>query len=677
MTERTASAAIHDAAVMWDVAIPARDGIRLSANVWRPTGSTAPARVPAILELIPYGKDNWRRNADVAHGEYWAARGYAFCRLDVRGTGSSGGIALDEYTAAETLDGYDAVEWLAAQPWCDGNVGMWGISYGGFTSIQVAKLRPPHLRAIAPLYATDDRYLDDVHLRGGCMVVSELSQYAVSQLAMNAMPPDADFWGPDWKPRWRERLDRTPPWLLTWLRNQVDGPYWRQGSLAPEYDAIDAAIFHIAGWNDSYVDPAFRMQERCVGSRSRRTLVGNWVHSYPSDAYPGPNLDWLHELTRFFDRHLKGVANGWDEEPGLIWFERDFAPPEPFPRQWPGRWRAAESFPARGTVTRSWALAADGRLVEGGGLEARTVELVHRASAGTAGPLSWGAGWPPNGLARDLRPDEAKGVTFTTAPLVEPLSILGVPVAAMRLEASMPIATLGVRLSDVAPDGTSSLVAQGVLNLTHRRSHTSPSPLDPGVVETVDVPLRTSGYRWAPGHRIRLTLLSNLWPVTWPSPYTGTLTIHPGSSLRLPVVPPSVVDPPVPAFRLEPPSLRAVGGPGSEDAPEWRIEEDVIAGTVTVHIYEGGSTVLDDGRELYSNERLTMTTSDADPAHTRFATEVVYRWRTAHALTEIRATGSIVSDEAAFDVDLAIDVDVDGERFWERTWQERIPRQLV
>ena len=164
MTDRTASAAIHDVAVVWDVAIPARDGIRLSANVWRPTGATAPARVPAILELIPYGKDNWRRNADVAHGEYWAARGYAFCRLDVRGTGSSGGIALDEYTAAETLDGYDAVEWLAAQPWCDGNVGMWGISYGGFTSIQVAKLRPPHLRAIAPLYATDDRYLDDVHL---------------------------------------------------------------------------------------------------------------------------------------------------------------------------------------------------------------------------------------------------------------------------------------------------------------------------------------------------------------------------------------------------------------------------------------------------------------------------------------------------------------------------------
>ena len=188
MTDRSASAALHPVAVEWDVAIPARDGVRLSANVWRPTGSSGPVRVPAILEMIPYGKDNWRRNADIAHGEYWAARGYAFCRLDIRGTGSSPGIALDEYTARETRDGYDAVEWLAGQPWSNGKVGMWGISYGGFTSIQVALLQPPHLAAIVPMMATDDRYTDDVHYLGGCATVSELSQYAVSMVGMNAMP---------------------------------------------------------------------------------------------------------------------------------------------------------------------------------------------------------------------------------------------------------------------------------------------------------------------------------------------------------------------------------------------------------------------------------------------------------------------------------------------------------
>ncbi len=298
--------------VDWDVRIPARDGVELSANLWRPEVGPSPVRVPAILEMIPYGKDNWRRAADTTRGEWFAARGYALCRVDVRGTGSSFGVALDEYTADETRDGYDAVEWLADQPWCDGNVAMWGISYGGFTAIQVAALRPPHLRAIVPVMATDDRYLDDVHYRGGCVTVSELSQYAVSQVAMNAMPPDAAFRGDAWRSDWLARLEATPPWLFAWLRHQADGPYWRQGSLAPDYDAITAAIFNIGGWHDSYVDPAFRMQARCPAPS--HTLVGNWVHSWPHDAEPGPNLDELHEILRFFDRHLLGAANGWDDE---------------------------------------------------------------------------------------------------------------------------------------------------------------------------------------------------------------------------------------------------------------------------------------------------------------------------------------------------------------------------
>ena len=285
--------------------------------------------------MIPYGKDNWRRNADTARGEWLAARGFALCRLDVRGTGSSPGVALDEYTEAETRDGYDAVEWLAAQPWCTGNVGMWGISYGGFTAIQVAKLRPPHLRAILPMYATDDRYRDDVHIRGGCVTASEKCQYAVSQLGMNAMPPHPPFRGEGWREEWLARLEQTPPWLMAWIREQTDGPYWRRGSLAPDYGALECAVFQVAGWTDAYWTPPFRIQERCTNA-AVRTLVGNWVHSFPDDAYPGPNLDWLHEMVRFFDRYLKGVDNGWEHEPALVWYEREYARPGAVPRELAG-----------------------------------------------------------------------------------------------------------------------------------------------------------------------------------------------------------------------------------------------------------------------------------------------------------------------------------------------------
>ena len=299
--------------------------------------------------MIPYGKDSWRRNSDTARGEWLAARGFALCRLDVRGTGSSPGVALDEYTEAETRDGYDAVEWLAAQPWCNGNVGMWGISYGGFTAIQVAKLRPPHLRAILP----DVRHRRPLPRRRphpGRLRHGEREEPVRRQPAGHerhaALPalPRATRGGTSGARAWRPRRRGSWPGSAT----RPTGRTGAGGSLAPDYDALECAVFQVAGWTDAYIDPVFRMQQHCRNA-AVRTLVGNWVHSFPDDAYPGPNLDWLHEMVRFFDRYLKGIPNGWEDEPALVWFEREYADPEPFPAAWPGRWRAAAAFPVPGT----------------------------------------------------------------------------------------------------------------------------------------------------------------------------------------------------------------------------------------------------------------------------------------------------------------------------------------
>jgi putative CocE/NonD family hydrolase len=686
---RPASQPRHGHEVRWDVRVPVRDGLELSANLWLPrpvsdvpeatdaTGMPA-ERFPVILEMIPYGKDNWRRNSDVARGEWLAERGFALCRLDVRGTGSSPGIAEDEYTEEQTLDGYDAVEWLAAQPWCNGNVGMWGISYGGFTSIQVAKLRPPHLRAILPMYATDDRYRDDVHIRGGCVTASEKSQYAVGQLGMNAMPPLPAFRGDGWRDEWRHRLEQTPPWLFAWIREQTDGPYWRRGSLAPDYEALDCAVFQVAGWNDSYVDPAFRIQELCLNA-ARRTVVGNWVHSFPDDAYPGPNLDWLHEMVRFFDRYLKGIDNGWEREPALSWFEHTWAQPEAFPVAWPGRWRAAAAFPVPGTTTVALHLgerSLGNTPAAAGGVRG----IRHHATAGTSGALSWGAGWHPNGLARDLRPDEARGATWTSEPLVAPLDVIGIPAAVLHVSATMPVTTCVVRLSEVSPEGVSALVATGVLNLTHRNSDTDPEPLERERVEEVTIPLRATGYRFSPGYRVRLTVLTGYWPVLWPSPLPGALRVHHGpaapSRLVLPVLPASAPAPEPPLFKLTPAGLREVGG-SEEEPATWRFEEDVINGTVAVTIGEGGTSILEDGSRVFGSEQLVLTASDSDPAHASLDTVVAYRWTGPGFDVDIRATGGIASDEAAFDVRVDLDVRLDERPFFAREWSERIPRRLV
>jgi len=687
---RRASEPRHGVETVWDARIPARDGVELSANLWlpRPVGGIA-GRFPAVLEMIPYGKDNWRRNDDIARGTYFAQRGYALCRVDVRGTGSSGGTALDEYTEAETFDGYDAVEWLAAQPWCGGAIGMWGISYGAFTSIQVAKLRPPHLRAIVPIQGTDDRYLTDVHYIGGCVTVSELSQYAVSQIGMNAMPPDPAFRGDGWRQAWLARLEATPPWLIEWLRQQHDGPYWRQGSLAPEYDAIDAAILNVGGWMDSYVDAALRMQTAC--SAPSRTIVGNWVHGLPSSATPGPNLDEMHEIVRFFDCWLKGIPNGADDEPALVWFEREYAEPDPFPAAWPGRWRAASAYPHPAVETRAWAFAGGAQPLVGG-LEAVEDEgrlppagidrYRHRPTVGTRAALSWGAGGRPNGLARDLRPDEALGPTYTSAPLDAPLEILGVPDVFLHLSASAPIATAVVRLSDVAPDGTSAQITAGILNLTHRRSHARPEALEPGLVELVRVGLRPAGYRFLPGHRIRVSVASSAWPVIWPSPLAAEFELHRGaaapSRLVLPVVPSASGpgDTAVPAFKTTPPEMPEVGRAGTADEPVWQISTDVLSGSVTVSVHDGGETVLDDGRRLYSAETLRMTAFDDDPAVASLDADVVYRWREHQFETEIRARSRQTSDADVFNLSIDLEVDIDGAPFFRRSWRESIERRL-
>jgi hypothetical protein len=317
------------------------------------------------------------------------------------------------------------------------------------------------------------------------------------------------------------------------------------------------------------------------------------------------------------------------------------------------------------------------------GPPAGTDGFRHRPTVGTRAALSWGAGGPPNGLARDLRPDEALGPTYTSEPLASPLEILGVPEVVLHLSVSAPVATAVVRLTDVAPDGTSGQVSAGILNLTHRHSHVEPEALAPGRVEEIRVPLRPAGYRFLPGHRIRVSVASSAWPVIWPSPFAAEFALHRGprtpSRLMLPVIPAAggPGDTVVPAFKTTPPELPLVGREGRSDEPAWRITTDILAGSVTVSVHDGGEDLLDDGRRLYASETLTMTAFDEDPARAILDADVVYRWREHAFEAEIRARSTQTSDAAAFHLDVDLQVDIDGERFFARSWRGSIDRRLV
>src|SRR4051812_23755939 len=216
------------------VRIPMTDGISLSATLFFPEAGDG--RWPVIMEALPYRKDDAIASYD-AHYADLADHGYVSCRLDIRGTGSSGGIAADEYSADERRDLVEVIDWLATQAWSSGNVGMFGTSYGGFNSLQAALENPPALKAIVPIFASDDRYNDDVHYYGGALKHVDLVDYPTYMVAMNALPPVPRLWGEDWREEWQRRLERTEPWLLTWLPHPPRRDYLRhrsaRGGVAP------------------------------------------------------------------------------------------------------------------------------------------------------------------------------------------------------------------------------------------------------------------------------------------------------------------------------------------------------------------------------------------------------------------------------------------------------------
>ena len=211
-----------------NVTVPMADGVQLAMDLhvpcaddstdWRDTPQ------PLLLEYIPYRKDDLQPYS--GYHDYFARHGIIGARLDCRGTGSSDGINTDEYTPREQQDGVEAIEWIASQPWCSGKVGMIGSSYGGFTSVQVAAHRPPHLATIIPIYFTDDRYTDDCHYRGGALrCYYDIGSYGASMIGMNAMPPYPEYSGADWAQVWEEHLDNNTPYLLEWLSHPCDDDY--------------------------------------------------------------------------------------------------------------------------------------------------------------------------------------------------------------------------------------------------------------------------------------------------------------------------------------------------------------------------------------------------------------------------------------------------------------------
>jgi uncharacterized protein len=657
--------------------IPLRDGCRLGARLWLPEAA-ATARVPAILEYIPYRKrDGTRARDDPMHG-YFAAQGYAAVRVDMRGSGESDGLLADEYLPQEQDDALEVIAWIARQPWCSGAVGMQGKSWGGFNALQVAARRPPALKAIITTFSTDNRYSDDVHYMGGCLLNDNLWWGSI-MLAYQSRPPDPLIVGESWRERWLERIAELPCFPALWLAHQRYDAYWKHGSVCEDFAAIECPVLAIGGWTDAYTNAVPRL---LAGLRVPRLgIIGPWGHVYPHDGVPGPAIGYLQEAVRWWDQWLKGRDTGIMREPMLRAYVEDPVPPDGTRTFVPGRWVGERTWPSPAIAPLRLHLREDGTLGQEPGAQ-RVLTVRSPQSLGKAAGEWMGVGCPGE-QPTDQRLDDGGALVFDSAALDAELEVLGAPLVHLEIAADAKVAQLSVRLSDVAPDGRVTRVSYQLLNLTHRESDEHPTALEPGRYYAVAVTLNACGHRFLPGHRLRVALASAYWPIAWPAPYAATLSIRTGvSALELPLrhdkaddpvtFPPPLHGPRTPISVVDPGSLRRY------------TTQDHLSGETT-YVTEGVGGVFGEGIlrfdavdvEIAHTLRRELSIRDDDPLSARYLLTQSYDMGRAGWRTRIDTRAGMHSDLGNFYLSATVTARLNGERVAERHWELTIPRDLL
>jgi putative CocE/NonD family hydrolase len=639
--------------------IPMPDGVELAVTLYLPPVG-GQAKVPALLEYLPYRKDDAMLARDQGLYAYMAEHGYAGARVDIRGTGrSDGALPAGEYTEQEQRDAESVIAWLAEQPWCTGSVGMWGISWGGFNAIQVALRRPPALKAIIAVDASDDLFHDDVHYIDGML---HLDEYALMIDQLNSLPPAPEY--PLDEQTLASRFD-SEPWLLSWLGHQQDGPYWLRASLRPDYSRLTVPAFLIGGWYDGYRDSVPRMLAACPGPV--KAMLGPWAHSFPHNAVPGPAIEWRADAVRWWDHWLKGAETGIMAEPPVTVFVRHWHAPDPGLTELPGEWRTEAALPPERTQYQELFASADGKLAGQPGATA-AIELGYVASAGAEAGHWWGE------LTFDQRGADAFSLVFDSPPLDTDTEILGFPQVEIHGSSDAQPLHWFARLCDVAPDGTVTLVTGGGRAASADPMRDTP-PASPGGMV---LDLHVTSWVFARGHKIRLSVSNAMWPMIWPTPHRATATVQlgeGGTRLVLPVVPAPVRRPaarPAPQFELPGPAYEPadVRSWGDMVPVRWNLLRDETGRTSIW--WRGSSGSQFSWGKVVDEEYLRYEVSDADPAHAAARGEASTQIHLPDRLLEFSSVLELDSDETCLRYRYRRQLREDGmlvrERSWDRTF---------
>lgn len=485
------------------------DGVRLSVTYYIPQTDSVNTRYPVLLEMLPYRKEDLSKAWAHPHYDYFASQGIALAKVDMRGTGSSeGALPTREYSAQEIDDAVEVIAKLADQPWSNGNVGMWGISWGGFNSIQVAMRNPPQLKAILAAHASDDLYRNDINYTDGLFGIDE---YILSINHMNGFMQSPGYEIDE--SYFENRFDREP-WLFEMMRNSIDNEFWRGGSLRWHYQDLKIPVYLIGGLLDGYRDTLPHVLEN--SNVPVRAILGPWPHAWPDSASPGPTWEWREDASRWW-KHWLGEPSAKDpefESNSFRFYQRSGNTADAslsalngrwFQTQWPlpsDQTMAMEFYPSRGNTLQA----------NSNNFTATEASLNRVTSTGIELGEWWGE------LLPDMSAIDNESLVFDSKAFENPLAVLGEARVNLLAASDTADGHWIVRLEDVAPDGSATLITGGAVNGQIQSPIEQPKAMVPGEFYQLNIPLRMTTWTFQPGHRLRLAISNSAFPMFWPSP---------------------------------------------------------------------------------------------------------------------------------------------------------------
>ena len=651
-----------------DYGITLSDSTRLSTRLWKPTDA-ATDPVPAILEFLPYRKRDGTTARDALTHPYFAQRGYACARVDMRGNGDSYGLMEDEYSQQELEDAVEVIQHLAAQDWCNGSVGMMGISWGGFNSLQVAAMTPPELKAIITLCSTVDRYADDIHYKGGCLLNENLG-WGATMWSYSSRAPDPAL-RDDWREMWLDRLENEPFLPTRWLRHQTRDEYWKHGSVCEDFSAIKAKVLAVGGWGDAYKNTVSNIVENIEGSKG---IMGPWVHKYPHFAVPEPRIGFLQEALRWWDKWLKEIETGVEDDPDLRLYQMDGVRPQTWYTERAGRWVAQVPEPDAqpDSPMLEYFLNKEGLRDHHGSVD-MTISSPQDCGADAG---EYCAIWLGPEMPGDQRRDDALSATWDTEILSNDIQITGAPKITLKLSSDQPTAQIAVRLNHIHPDGASTRITYGVLNLCHLDGHevSTPIPLNEAVMATLK--LDQCAYTVPAGHRLRISISNSYWPLLWPSSNATTLTIS-GGTVQLPLLneavgQPVVFAPPEAADPWQTETIR-------EGANSRKQEKDLNTGIVHLRIEDDFGKVRDADHGLINGSiaREHWQIHPDDPLSARGTCHWTDEVERDNIKLRTEARCEMWSDREHFYLTAKIEAFENEQLIYERSVSDKIPRNGI